>query len=306
MIYDCIIVGGGPAGSFAAYLLAKSGYRTVLLERRPVYDEKICGGYFSGKALSIIRSSGVELDSFEAYHGKKIYLIKRWRGEQYQEDVYSEQTHGLGVLRKEFDAYLAAQAENKGTRLIMGKCVTNILKDNNIFRVDEFASRYVILAAGARGIQQFHNVNTPKKQQLLAKQTVGISEIIHVTGNCSLSEKSVKFWFDKNDTDYFWSIPVGECLWNIGYWCQQATPAMREKFEEGRRRYIEQYCEQIDVYRHAKGSFCGSVDLSSLVNSISSVCIGDMKGCNNPLVGAGLSQAFESALQVVNFIKSAE
>ena len=31
--YDCIVIGGGPAGSTAAALVAQSGYRTLLLER---------------------------------------------------------------------------------------------------------------------------------------------------------------------------------------------------------------------------------------------------------------------------------
>lgn len=43
MTYDCAIVGGGPAGSIAAYRLAKAGLRVVLLEKARYPRPKACG-----------------------------------------------------------------------------------------------------------------------------------------------------------------------------------------------------------------------------------------------------------------------
>ena len=34
--YDCVVVGGGPAGGSAAAIVAEAGYSTLLIEREPV------------------------------------------------------------------------------------------------------------------------------------------------------------------------------------------------------------------------------------------------------------------------------
>lgn len=52
--YDAIVVGGGPAGSTAAYLLAKSGYRVMLLERGRYPREKVCAGCLSQKSIRFL------------------------------------------------------------------------------------------------------------------------------------------------------------------------------------------------------------------------------------------------------------
>ena len=50
-----IVIGAGPAGLFCAYMLAKSGYRPILLERGADVDERqrIVESFWSGEALNI-------------------------------------------------------------------------------------------------------------------------------------------------------------------------------------------------------------------------------------------------------------
>lgn len=49
--FDALIVGAGPAGSFAAERLARGGARVALFDGRPVADSKACGGGVTSKAL---------------------------------------------------------------------------------------------------------------------------------------------------------------------------------------------------------------------------------------------------------------
>jgi flavin-dependent dehydrogenase len=49
--FDLLIVGAGPAGSFAAELLARGGARVALFDGRPVGEPKACGGGVTSKAL---------------------------------------------------------------------------------------------------------------------------------------------------------------------------------------------------------------------------------------------------------------
>ncbi len=50
-IFDVLIVGAGPAGSFAAERLARGGARVALFDGRPAEDAKACGGGVTSKAL---------------------------------------------------------------------------------------------------------------------------------------------------------------------------------------------------------------------------------------------------------------
>jgi geranylgeranyl reductase family protein len=49
--FDLLIVGAGPAGSFAAELLARGGARVALFDGRPPDEPKACGGGVTSKAL---------------------------------------------------------------------------------------------------------------------------------------------------------------------------------------------------------------------------------------------------------------
>src|SRR5215207_11037395 len=49
--YDVLIVGGGPAGSFAAERLARGGARVALFDGRPTGEAQACGGGVTSKAL---------------------------------------------------------------------------------------------------------------------------------------------------------------------------------------------------------------------------------------------------------------
>lgn len=49
--YDLLIVGAGPAGSFAAERVAREGGRVALFDGRPANEAKACGGGVTSKAL---------------------------------------------------------------------------------------------------------------------------------------------------------------------------------------------------------------------------------------------------------------
>ncbi|HVF43788.1 MAG TPA: NAD(P)/FAD-dependent oxidoreductase [Pyrinomonadaceae bacterium] len=49
--YDVVVVGAGPAGSFAAERIAREGVRVALFDGRPANEAKACGGGVTSKAL---------------------------------------------------------------------------------------------------------------------------------------------------------------------------------------------------------------------------------------------------------------
>lgn len=57
--YDVIVIGGGPAGTTAATLLAERGRRVLLLEKSRFPREKLCGEFISPECSAIFARLGV-------------------------------------------------------------------------------------------------------------------------------------------------------------------------------------------------------------------------------------------------------
>src|SRR5207253_3200710 len=69
--FDVLIVGAGPAGSFAAERLARAGVRVALFDGRPPGEPKACGGGVTSKALRawphLLEATGRTVEEVEMY-----------------------------------------------------------------------------------------------------------------------------------------------------------------------------------------------------------------------------------------------
>lgn len=69
--FDVLIVGAGPAGSFAAELLSRGGARVALFDGRPAGEAKACGGGVTSKALKawphLLEAMGRTVEEVEMY-----------------------------------------------------------------------------------------------------------------------------------------------------------------------------------------------------------------------------------------------
>ena len=111
--FDLLIVGAGPAGSFAAELLAKGGARVALFDGRPEGEPKACGGGVTAKALKawphLLDAVGRTIDELDLYSpsGKKLHLKL---DEPFA--IYS---------RVAFDSYLRDRARDAGAQVVAEK-----------------------------------------------------------------------------------------------------------------------------------------------------------------------------------------
>src|SRR5947207_6980390 len=78
--FDVLIVGAGPAGSFAAERLARAGVSVALFDGRPPGEPKACGGGVTSKALKawpyLLEAVGRTIDELDLYSpsGKRLHL----------------------------------------------------------------------------------------------------------------------------------------------------------------------------------------------------------------------------------------
>ena len=111
--YDLLIVGAGPAGSFAAELLAKSGARVAIFDGRPEGEPKACGGGVTAKALKawpqLLNAVGRTINELDLYSpsSKRLHLEL---DEPFA--IYS---------RVAFDSYLRNRARDAGAHVISEK-----------------------------------------------------------------------------------------------------------------------------------------------------------------------------------------
>jgi geranylgeranyl reductase family protein len=113
MAFDLLIIGAGPAGSFAAELLAKSGARVALFDGRPEGEPKACGGGVTAKALKawphLLNAVGRTITELDLYSpsSKRLHLTL---DEPFA--IYS---------RIAFDCYLRDRARDSGAEVISEK-----------------------------------------------------------------------------------------------------------------------------------------------------------------------------------------
>lgn len=111
--FDVLIVGAGPAGSFAAERLALGGARVALFDGRPEGEPKACGGGVTAKALKawphLLNAVGRTVNELEMYSpsGKRLHMKL---DEPFA--IYS---------RVAFDSYLRDRARDAGAEVLFEK-----------------------------------------------------------------------------------------------------------------------------------------------------------------------------------------
>ena len=130
--YDTIVIGGGPAGSTVATLVAERGHRVLLLEREaePTFkigESLIPATYWTFKRLGM-------LEKLRASHFPQKYSVQFYsRSGKASTPFYFFQTNPhesavtWQVLRSEFDEMLLDNAKEKGVEIRRGTGVREVL-----------------------------------------------------------------------------------------------------------------------------------------------------------------------------------
>ena len=131
MVYDAIIVGGGPAGSSAAIRLAENGARVLLLEEKRMPREKLCGEFITPECFPSLNRLGV-MDRLMAAGAQKITRIglAASNGRTVQASIAEmsgEGTWAISLSRARFDQVLFERARESGANCLEGMAVKECL-----------------------------------------------------------------------------------------------------------------------------------------------------------------------------------
>ena len=289
MIYDYIIVGSGVAGNVCAYILAQKGNTCLILEKNKQRQEKICGGGIPFKALKLLEEKGMNLQAFLKQDISLIDGDVTFNLQEREEDTYPTDQLAVGSQRRIFDDFLLEQAKLKGVKVDFGEIVSQIEYTDEIYNVNYYKAKNIVIAAGAKGLAQGYTKG----------QSMGISA--QVIGKSNLNPNKFYYWYYTGRMDkYFWIFPVGHNRWNVGLWYREPNKEMKRDFSKCWKNIFEKYFNEGYIYvQKPIAEPLGNIDLRNKI-PLTHNGLGDFAGCNNIKNGGGIYRAIKSAIQFCN------
>jgi geranylgeranyl reductase family protein len=295
MIYDVIICGSGVAGSTAAYFLAETGLKVLVLEKEKLPRYKTCGGgvvFRAAKSLpfdikTVTEKVFYKTDIYD-FHNNLHFVVERK-----QPIVYL-------TMRENLDYFILQNAISKGAEVIDQISLDGISIDKEEITVkadnSTFKAKFLIAADGAlssiRRLLKFEssNLKVPALEY----------EIELNDQKCfkKLSE-TLRFDFGILESGYCWVFPKKNHL-SIGI-------AAMQKSNISLKDYLEKYLVKLNIRekieRIEKHGFVIPIKPSkefSLNERI--LFVGDTIGLADPITAEGISNAIESGKAVAKSV----
>lgn len=198
-MFDCIIVGAGPAGGTAAYHLAKRGRSVIVLEKEALPRYKPCGG---GVSPSV--QQWFDFDFTPAISLKATKVRYTWQMDNPVEVELETQEPVWMVRRDVFDHFLIQQAQKQGAELRDQTEVTGLEFKSDRWQVntvnEPIEGQYLIAADGAKG-PMAKWLGFKERQRRMA------GAIEAETPAPANTEPTIHFDFGQVKNGYMWNFP---------------------------------------------------------------------------------------------------
>jgi flavin-dependent dehydrogenase len=222
---EVTIIGGGPAASVAALLLARDGWRVTLLEQHRFPRDKVCGECLSAMGIDVLRRIGLRdpVESLGPVRLRRAFFTGA-DGPGVTLDLPREM---WGLPRSVMDDCLLRAARDAGANVLQpwrceqvvgGICPVVRARDLETNVVREFSPHYVILAdgKGAPGKERpdptsdfgfkahFEHVDAPRDVIMLfgaCGHYVGVAAVTPQRWNVALSVPQVRLRMCDGDGD---------------------------------------------------------------------------------------------------------
>ena len=283
--FDVIIVGAGPSGSALAYLLGRSGFKVLIIEKSKFPRDKPCGGGLTEKTLDLLKELDLYSPKYIIDKCNNIEIRKR------NKQILLLNVPIFQTNRKIFDYYLLKRAEDNGVEIKWGR--PNTLSMNGSIEVkvngEVFNSKVLVGADGANSWVARNISNNYKKRKIGIAIKADIFN--YNIDNCIFS-------FGYSSIGYAWAFPKDDMI-NVGIGGYKININLLYKFlsENKIKGMIKNF-----------GGHILPVNLYFMRDRISFkniILIGDAAGFIDALTGEGIYYAIKSSKIAFKAIKKA-
>lgn len=323
--YDVIVIGGGPAGSTTAALVAEHGHRVLLLERArfprfQIGESLMPGTYWSFKRLGVLeklkKSAYVRKYSVQFFgaSGRGSAPFYFHRHDPHESSVTWQ------VLRSEFDQMMLENAREKGACVRQGAAVQEVLFDGDrAFGVrtksgdgslQDLHARVVVDATGRSALIS-RKLGIKTEEPTLKKASL-FTHFESGSRDEGIDEGATLILHTRTKDAWFWYIPLASdvvsvgVVGDIGYLVQKREGTPQEIFEEE----LDRCPSMKDRLERARQLFPMKVtsDFSYRARSVSGagwVLVGDAYGFLDPVYSSGVFLALKSGEMAADAIHEA-
>ncbi|WP_417850736.1 NAD(P)/FAD-dependent oxidoreductase [Thalassoglobus sp.] len=175
-LWDAIVIGAGPAGATSAFLLAKSGQKVLLIDKKRFPREKVCGCCLSGRAVQTLSELGLAEVLAGAVNCESFVLGAN------QRQLRLKTSNGLTISRSVLDERLAKRAIEAGATFLQEASATILEHPGNIREVAisqdnqrQTVQGKIVLACGGLG----HRILPDARAEEIAQHNkIGFSTIL--------------------------------------------------------------------------------------------------------------------------------
>lgn len=181
MIFDALIIGGGPAGATTALLLAKAGWSVAIVEKKMFPRKKVCGEFISATSFPLLQKLGID-DMYYTHAGPDVSRVGLFAAETVLSSAMPPANNsfkhwGRALGREHFDTALLDMSVRAGATLWQPWIFKSIQRHDAMFTatitshntMNQISARVVIMANGSweRGYEEL-NSKPHKSSDMLA------------------------------------------------------------------------------------------------------------------------------------------
>jgi geranylgeranyl reductase family protein len=309
---DVLVVGGGPAGSAAAYWLAERGHRVLVVEKKTFPREKTCGDGLTPRAVKQLVDMGLgdwlgghqRMDGLRSIaHGVTLELA--WP------DHPEFPPYGYVVRRRELDAAVAERADGAGATVWTGaEAVAPIVEDGvvrgaRVLRkatgtTEDVRARYLLVCDGSnsrfgRALGTARDRSYPLGMAVRGYFRSPIHDEPWIESHLDIRDRH-----GQSLPGYAWIFPVGDGTVNVGVGLLSTFAGWKDI---NTSHLMEAFCDTAPKrWGISADSACGPPTGGKLPTGFSVkpavgptwLSAGDALGSVNPFNGEGISLAYET------------